>query len=189
MRTPATPPAARSTSPRRARKTKAAKPAREKRRTAVEVLPVVAEHATVGVETRETGKVAVHVHPRERVETVEVALAAEEVEVERVPIGRVVARPPATRRRGDVTIVPVVEEVVSIEKHLVLKEEIHIRRRTRVRKEEHEVLLRSEEVEVVHDGGSGPRPAHGGNAQQPQGNGAAVNPRARARTTRKKRQR
>lgn len=36
---------------------------------------------------------------------------------------------PEIRTEGDVTIVPVLEEVLVVEKRLVLKEELHIRRR------------------------------------------------------------
>ena len=36
---------------------------------------------------------------------------------------------PQIRTEGDVTIVPVLEEVLVVEKRLVLKEELHIRRR------------------------------------------------------------
>jgi uncharacterized protein (TIGR02271 family) len=50
------------------------------------------------------------------------------VEVEHVAIGRPVDRVPAVREEGDVTIIPVVEEILVVEKRLFLKEEVHIRR-------------------------------------------------------------
>ena len=53
----------------------------------------------------------------------------ETVEVTRVPIDKVVETAPEIRTDGDVTIVPVLEEVLVVEKRLVLKEELHIRRR------------------------------------------------------------
>ncbi|NKW82722.1 DUF2382 domain-containing protein [Ochrobactrum pecoris] len=58
----------------------------------------------------------------------EARLDSENVEVTRVAIGREVSEAPAVRTDGDVTIVPVMEEVLVVEKRLMLVEEIHIRR-------------------------------------------------------------
>lgn len=54
-----------------------------------------------------------------------------EIDVERVPVGRVVDRPAATRTEGDLTIVPVHEERWVLVRELVLVEELHLRRRHR----------------------------------------------------------
>lgn len=61
-------------------------------------------------------------------EAAEARLGSENVEVTRVPIGREVQEAPSVRTDGDVTIVPVMEEVLVVEKRLMLVEEIHIRR-------------------------------------------------------------
>src|SRR5580692_1813462 len=50
------------------------------------------------------------------------------VQVERIPIGRTVTAVPPVREEGDTTILPVVEEVIVVERRLVLKEEVHVRR-------------------------------------------------------------
>jgi Domain of unknown function (DUF2382) len=50
------------------------------------------------------------------------------VEIERFPIGRPVDSAPAIRQQGDTTILSVFEEVFVVERKLVLKEEIHIKR-------------------------------------------------------------
>ena len=61
-------------------------------------------------------------------------LFAEEADVRRVPVNRIVSEAPQTRQEGEVTIVPIVEEVLVVEKRLLLKEEIHIvRKRAPVR--------------------------------------------------------
>jgi hypothetical protein len=61
-------------------------------------------------------------------------LYTEEADVRRVPVNRIVTEVPQTRQEGEVTIVPVLEEVLVVEKRLLLKEEIHIvRRRAQVR--------------------------------------------------------
>ena len=75
-------------------------------------------------------------------------LVSEFVDVERVPVGRVLDEPVGIRHEGDVTIVPVVEERLVLRKELVLVEEIRLTRR----REEHElreqVTLRRERVAI-----------------------------------------
>ena len=61
-------------------------------------------------------------------EKAEARLDSENVEVTRVAIGREVSEAPGVRTDGDVTIIPVMEEVLVVEKRLMLVEEIHIRR-------------------------------------------------------------
>ncbi len=86
-------------------------------------------------------------HSRERL--VEEDLVHERVEVERVAIGRVVDAVPPVRVEGDTTILSVVEEEVVVERRLVLKEEVHVRR---VRTTEHHVetvVVREQDVAVT----------------------------------------
>ena len=58
---------------------------------------------------------------------VEESLLSNSVVVERVAFDRYVDAAPPVRQEGDVTIVPVVEEVIVVERRLRLKEEVHIR--------------------------------------------------------------
>ena len=92
------------------------------------VLPVVEERALVGVRRVDTGRVRVRVVTETVDEPVTATLAGERVEVTRVPVGREVDALPAMRVEGDVTILPVVEEVLVVERRLVLREEVHLRR-------------------------------------------------------------
>jgi uncharacterized protein (TIGR02271 family) len=112
------------------------------------VVPVVAEELEVRKRSVETGGVRVSKVVHEREEVVDEPLFREEVDVERVAINRAVDGPVATRQEGDVTIVPVLEEVLVVEKRLMLKEELRITRR---RVEEHRpqrVSLRTEDATV-----------------------------------------
>ena len=52
------------------------------------------------------------------------------------------------RQEGDTIIVPILEEITVIEKRLLLKEEIHIRRQEIVQHIRQPVRLRSEEVSL-----------------------------------------
>jgi hypothetical protein len=68
-------------------------------------------------------------------------LFTENVHVENVAVNRIVDGPVQVRQEGDVTIIPVIEEVITIQKRLLLKEEIRITRsRTEVREPRRLVL-------------------------------------------------
>jgi uncharacterized protein (TIGR02271 family) len=73
------------------------------------------------------------VRVRKRVETVPVETTVEttgdEVIVERVPVDRPVEAPPAPWQEGDTWVIPVVEEVLVVEKRLVVREEVRVTRR------------------------------------------------------------
>ena len=114
----------------------------------VEVIPVLREIAHIGTREVETGRVRVHKTVRERDEAVEVMLRQEDLEVERVAVGREVSEAPAPWQDGDTYVIPVVEEILVVEKRLVLKEELRIRTRRSEKAAQETVRLRSEEIEV-----------------------------------------
>jgi stress response protein YsnF len=92
-------------------------------------LPVVDERLTLEKRPVVTSRLRVRTHTESVETTASAELDGEEIEITRVPVDRIVETTPETRVEGDVTILPVVEERVVVEKFLVLKEEIHIRRR------------------------------------------------------------
>jgi uncharacterized protein (TIGR02271 family) len=112
------------------------------------VIPVAREELRIEKQTRESGRTIVHIIPTARQEVVDLPVMRENVEVERVPVNRVVERTGPVREEGDVTIVPVFEEVLVVEKRLMLKEEIRITRRRSTEHERQEVTLRSEQVRI-----------------------------------------
>lgn len=114
-----------------------------------ETLRLLAEEVSVGKEQRETGRVRIQVVTHRREEDVELPLSKETVEVERVAINRPIERIPAVREEGDVTIMPVVEEVVTITRQLVLKEELHVRRVRSTEVHRERVVLRRQEAVVT----------------------------------------
>lgn len=119
------------------------------------VIPIVEERVRVGKESVEAGRVQVRVTPREEVQVVDVPLTEERVEVERVPVNRVVEAPAGIREEGDVTIIPVYEEVLVVEKRLVLKEEVRLTRRRTTTNKQERVKLRKAEVTVLRPGAAG----------------------------------
>ena len=56
-------------------------------------------------------------------------LFTEDVKVERVTVNRMLDEPVEVRQEGDTTIIPMIEEVVIVQKRLMLREEVRITRR------------------------------------------------------------
>jgi uncharacterized protein (TIGR02271 family) len=112
------------------------------------VRPVVAEELAVGKRQVDAGGVRVSTVVHEREEVVDEPLWADEIEVERVPVHRVIEKPVEIRSEGETVIVPVLEEVLVVEKRLMLKEEIRVTRRRREKHEPQRVTLRSEEARI-----------------------------------------
>lgn len=114
------------------------------------VIPVVAETATLHKVRRPTGKVRVSTSIYEEEEEITVPLMREAVEVERVPVDRVVDAPVSSRREGDTLILSVMEEVLVVEKKFLLKEEVHIKMTKTEVEQTERVTLRKETVSVEH---------------------------------------
>ena len=118
----------------------------------VAAIPLVEERVRVTKREVETGRVRIHVTVDERQEEVPVDLASEEVEIERVPVNKAVSQLPSVRLEGTTTIIPVVEEIVVVEKRLVVVEEIHVRRKSTTETRHIPVTLKSEQVKIDRTG-------------------------------------
>jgi uncharacterized protein (TIGR02271 family) len=118
----------------------------------VAAIPLVEERATVSKREVETGRLRVQVSVEEREETVPIDLLHHEVEIERVPVNRPVSELPSVRLEGSTTIIPVVEEVVVLERRLVVVEEIHVRRKATTERREIPVSLKSEHANIQTSG-------------------------------------
>lgn len=116
-----------------------------------ETLQIVNETASLEKRDRLTGRVRVSTRTEVTDELVSAALESNEVEVTRLPINRQVDVAPPMRSEGNVTIVPVVEEILVVEKRLVLVEEIHIRQVTTTQSVEVPVSLRKQHAEIERD--------------------------------------
>lgn len=126
-----------------------AEPSRAVGKSVEEVVPVLEERAVVGTEAVTTGRVRVATRTHVMEEIAEATLAGETVEVERVAVGRPVSGElPRVRTEGDTTIVPVLEEVLVVEKRLMLKEELRIRRHATAETVRVPVELRHQEAAI-----------------------------------------
>lgn len=114
-------------------------------------LPLMDETALIAKQSIETGRVRVRTEIDEREEVLRDLLMREDVRVERIPIDRQIDEIPAPRQEGDVTIIPIVDEVAVVEKRLVLREELRIVRVRSVEPVEQRVKLRSTRAVVERE--------------------------------------
>lgn len=124
-------------------------------------IPLVEERLSITKRQVEAGRVRVHVTVAEREETITEELSRDDVQIERVPRNERVSEMPHVRLEGSTTIIPVVEEVVVVEKALVLVEEIHVRRATASESVQIPVTLRSERARVERDSDGGSQRTEG----------------------------
>jgi len=113
--------------------------------------PVQQEIPEIGTRRVETGTgIRLHKHVTEHIEQVEQTVLRDELVVEKVAVGQPVAAddPPRTRYEGDTLVVPVLEEVLVVQKQLLLREELRITRRRQPQHVRQGVPLRAEQVDA-----------------------------------------
>jgi uncharacterized protein (TIGR02271 family) len=113
------------------------------------IVPLATEEISVSKRIVPTGRVQVSRVTRQREEIVDELLSREHIEVERIAVGEPVDAMPAVREEGDTIVIPIVEEVLTIERRLVLKEEVRIRKVRKTERYEERVTLRKQEAEVA----------------------------------------
>jgi uncharacterized protein (TIGR02271 family) len=121
-------------------------------------LPLIAETARIDKVAVETGRVRVSTRTEAVDQVLRETLRSDMVGVTRVPINRTLAEgetPPVAREENGVTIIPILEEILVVEKRLVLKEEVHVRQTTAVEDVEVPVTLRRQHAEVERTGPDG----------------------------------
>lgn len=112
------------------------------------VLELAEEFLDVTTREQETGRVRVRVYTQERQEVVDEPLIREDITLKRVSVGRVVEQASGIRQEGETTIVPIYEEVLVVEKRLVLKEEIHLTRNRNTERSPQSITVRQEHAEI-----------------------------------------
>jgi uncharacterized protein (TIGR02271 family) len=114
-------------------------------------LPLIAETARIDKRVVETGRVRVSTHTETADQVLRETLRSDRVGVTRVPINRTLAEsetPPVVREENGVTIIPVLEEILVVEKRLVLREEVHVRQTTAGEDVEMPVTLRKQHAVI-----------------------------------------
>jgi uncharacterized protein (TIGR02271 family) len=113
-------------------------------------IPVAEEVLTVGRRTVDVGAVRISKTTETRQVIVDAPIVTDEVQIERRRIDQPVPyeEPPGTRTEGDTTIFPILEEIVVVEKRLILREEVRVTRVRNERPSSQEIPVKREQVRV-----------------------------------------
>ena len=114
-------------------------------------IPLHVEEVSVSRREVEKANVQIALITGTREQLVDKELTHVRVEIERVPIGRTIEVVPSISQEGDTTIIPVVEEIVVVERRLVLKEEVRIRRVSTKEQHQETVVLRQQEALITRE--------------------------------------
>jgi stress response protein YsnF len=114
-------------------------------------IPIVEEEAHLLKQQVAREHVSVRTSTDEQQVVVRDHLNSEHVEITRVPKDEEVSHAPSVRIEGDVTIVPVLEERLVVEKRLFLVEELHVRRTVRSDEITVPTTLRRTHVEIERE--------------------------------------
>lgn len=115
---------------------------------AASTVPVIVEDVRVDTVAQTTGAVRVRIEASERPQRLELEEWVEEVAIERVPCNRPADERQPERTEGETLVIPVYEEVVTVQRRLMLKEELHVTRRRRAHPVQAEAVLRQERAVV-----------------------------------------
>jgi len=92
------------------------------------VIPAIEERLDVAKRKVETGRIRISKTVESSDSVIDEPLLRERYEVERVTVNRILTEPAEPRYEGDTLILPVMEEVLVVEKRLVLREEVRVTR-------------------------------------------------------------
>lgn len=118
-----------------------------------DVLTLVEEVARVEKRDVVTGRVRIATRTDTVDQTVRETLEGQTVEVSRISVDRMLlpGEPvPQIRTEGELTVIPVLEEVLVVEKRLVLKEELRVLRRVETGVFEETVALHRQSAVIDH---------------------------------------
>lgn len=113
-------------------------------------IPVIQESLQIGRRVVETGRgVRLRKTVSEEALRIDESLQRQELQIEHVPVNAwVEGAPPQQRQEGATLIVPVLEEVLVVEKRLRLKEEIRITAKSTMHPVSEQVVLHDEHLTV-----------------------------------------
>ena len=114
-------------------------------------IPLHVEDVSVSRREIESAKVQIALVTGAREQLVDEEMTRVRVEIERVPIGQTIEVVPPISQEGDTTIIPVVEEIVVVERRLFLKEELRIRRVSTKEQHQEIIVLREQEALITRE--------------------------------------
>jgi stress response protein YsnF len=114
-------------------------------------IPLHVEEISVSRRAIKNADVQIALITGTREQLIDEELTRVRAEIQRVPIDRTVEIVPPIRQEGDITIIPVVEEVIVVERRLVLKEEVRVRRVSTKEQHQETVVLRRQEAVITRE--------------------------------------
>ena len=114
-------------------------------------IPLVEERLHTAKREVETGRVKVRTLVDEHETIVRDELVRGRVDVQRVAVNVEVAVAPPVREEGDTIVIPVVQEVLVVEKKLMLIEELRVSRSTYIEEFAQPVTVRSQRAVVERE--------------------------------------
>ena len=116
------------------------------------LVPVMAEELTVETYRVARGKVRIHKRVETTEELVDTPVVSEQVIIEHVPMNKLVDDvAPQPRDEDGVLVIPLIEEVLVVEKRLVVREEVRISKRRSTTSTPQKVVLRREVVDIERE--------------------------------------
>jgi uncharacterized protein (TIGR02271 family) len=113
------------------------------------VIPVIQEQVKVDKQSVETGKVQIRKTVTEELADVNIPVIEESYKVERIPVNKVVDTPPeAVRYEGDTMIIPVLREVVVVQKRYEIVEEVRLTKTKTETEFNQQVRLKKENISI-----------------------------------------
>lgn len=111
-------------------------------------VPILEERLVPGKRPVDLGELRIHKHVENVAEQVSQPVTRDHLLVERVPINRPLEAPVSMREEGDWLVIPIMEEVLVVQKRLMLKEEVRIRKEQVVEEQVVHESVRREHVEL-----------------------------------------
>lgn len=111
-------------------------------------VPVVEERLVAGKRQVDLGELRIHKYVEQIEEAVRQPVTRDDLVVERIPMNQPVDAPVSPRFEGDWLVVPIMKEVLVVEKRLMLVEELRIRKQQVTEEQEIRELVRHERLEL-----------------------------------------
>ena len=112
------------------------------------IIPVIQEQIIIEKEVVDTAKVRISKTVSEEKASLNIPLIQESYDVQRTPLKEVLDTPPGIRYEGETIIVPVMREILIVEKKYELIEEVRLTKRTTSIPHIQEITLLKEQVHV-----------------------------------------
>jgi uncharacterized protein (TIGR02271 family) len=113
------------------------------------VIPLFEEEFAVSKRVIPKSRVQVSRVTHRHEQLIDELLHHQQIVVERIPVDKPVDVMPSIQDDGETIVVPIVEEVLRVERYLVLKEEVHVRRVRTTDRYQESVTLRKHEAVIT----------------------------------------